>query len=78
MSAFLTPLRLLLVLLAVLLVANAFIRPGHPHFEAESLYGFWPLFGLIGGLALSVAAGAMFGPLLRRAPEETPEETDER
>ncbi len=63
------PARLFLVLLALLLALSLFIRPAHPHFEAEALFGFWPLFGLLGGLALAVAAGAMLGPLARLSPD---------
>uniref|UniRef100_A0A7C4AAD2 DUF1049 domain-containing protein n=1 Tax=Fundidesulfovibrio putealis TaxID=270496 RepID=A0A7C4AAD2_9BACT len=58
------------LLLALLLGANALLTPAHPHFEAEAVFGFWPLFGLAGGLALCVAGGAMLAPLLRCADRE--------
>ncbi|MDQ7031909.1 MAG: hypothetical protein Q9M37_04225 [Desulfonauticus sp.] len=32
--------------LACLVILNIFIRPHHPHFEAENFPGFWALFGL--------------------------------
>jgi hypothetical protein len=54
-----------LAVLALLACANLFVRPAHPHFEAETVFGFWPVFGLIGGLVLAVAGGAVLGPLTR-------------
>ena len=57
--------RLFFLILAVLLLAGLAVHPAHPHFEAEILFGFWPFFGLAGGVMLAVAAGAMLGPLTR-------------
>ncbi|GFK92558.1 hypothetical protein NNJEOMEG_00383 [Fundidesulfovibrio magnetotacticus] len=51
--------------LGVLVVAGLFVHPHHPHFAAESLYGFWPLFGLLGGTALALAGGLALRPLTR-------------
>lgn len=61
-----TSARVLLVLLAVLLAANIFIRPAHPHFGAEALPGFWAAFGLGVGLALAAFAGKLLAPALRQ------------
>ena len=55
--------------LAALLLLNLFMAPAHPHFAAETLPWFWAGFGLIGGVALAVAGGAMLGPLLRQKVE---------
>ena len=60
-----TSTRVLLALLAVLLVANVFIRPAHPHFGVEALPGFWAVFGLAVGLGLAAFAGKLLAPALR-------------
>lgn len=65
-----TALRLFWIILAALLCAALFIHPAHPHFEAETLFGFWPLFGLAGGMLLAVAAGAILGPLARYTEDQ--------
>jgi hypothetical protein len=65
--------RILLILLGVLMAANVFIRSGHPHFEAENIFGFWAGFGTLGGLVLCVFGGAMLGPLLRLKGEDAGE-----
>jgi purine-cytosine permease-like protein len=62
--------RTLVIVLGVLLAANVFIRSGHPHFEAENIFGYWAGFGTLGGLALCVVGGAMLGPLLRLKGED--------
>ncbi|MFP4071120.1 MAG: hypothetical protein ACLFTB_03635 [Desulfovibrionales bacterium] len=38
--------------LGVLLVANAFILPHHPHVNQEHYPGFWAVFSIVGGLGL--------------------------
>lgn len=61
-----TSARVLLVLLTVLLTANIFIRPAHPHFAVEALPGFWAAFGLAVGLGLAAFAGKLLAPALRQ------------
>jgi len=60
-----TSTRVLLVLLAVLLLANIFIRPAHPHFGVEALPGFWAVFGIAVGLGLAAFSGKLLAPALR-------------
>lgn len=49
----------------VLLVAlNVFIRPHHPHVDAEHLPGFWALFGLVLAVAMAVLMKGIVAPLL--------------
>lgn len=46
-------LSLFLAGLAGLVALNVFIHPHHPHVEAETIIGFWPVFGL--GVAVGLA-----------------------
>ncbi len=39
--------------LAGLVALNVFVHPHHPHVEAETVIGFWPVFGL--GVAVGLA-----------------------
>lgn len=39
--------------LAVMVGLNFLIYPPHPHFDAEKIPGFWPIFGL--GVAVALA-----------------------
>lgn len=68
-----TAARIFLAALAALLAANLFIRPDHPHFGAESAFGFWAAFGLAAGLALIALGGLGLGPLTRFPEEDSNE-----
>jgi len=50
--------------LALLLAINVFLRPEHPHVGAESLPGFWAVFGLALAVALAVLAKGILAPLI--------------
>ncbi|WP_147822567.1 hypothetical protein [Salidesulfovibrio onnuriiensis] len=52
------------VFLAVLLVANVFELPHHPHFAAEHWPGFWAVFGFIGAVVLAFVMKKIIGPML--------------
>lgn len=50
--------------LAVLLIANMFLLPHHPHFAAEHWPGFWALFGFLGAVILAFVMKKVIAPLL--------------
>jgi len=64
--------------LAALAAAGLFVHPHHPHFAAETLFGFWPLFGLLGGAALLALAGLALRPLTRWTPDGAQEDGHDR
>jgi len=56
-------------LLVLLLLANFFIRPQHPHFGLEKIPGFWAVFGLGGAILLAVLSKAAAHRLLGRGED---------
>lgn len=55
---------LLFAVLGLLVVLNYFLRPEHPHVEAEVLPGFWAVFGLAVAVAMAAVMKTVIGPLL--------------
>lgn len=55
---------LFLAALVLLVALNVFIRPHHPHVGAESLPGFWAIFGLGLAVAMAVLMKGVVAPLI--------------
>ncbi len=50
--------------LAGLVALNVFIHPHHPHVEAETMIGFWPVFGLGVAVVLAFVAKVVLANVL--------------
>ncbi len=68
-----TAARLFVAVLAALAAASLFVRPDHPHIQAETVAGFWAAFGFVAGLALIALGGLGLGPLTRFPEEDSNE-----
>lgn len=55
--------------LAGLVVANVFLRPHVPEFVFDAYAGFWPIFGLIVGLALVIVMKKIVQPMISRGDD---------
>lgn len=56
--------KLFLVALALLLGANVFVRPQHPHLGLEMYPGFWAVFGFVLAVAMAVVMKRLVAPIL--------------
>ncbi|MDR1546730.1 MAG: hypothetical protein LBU12_08500 [Deltaproteobacteria bacterium] len=57
------------VILAVLALLNLVVANHHPHFGVDAYPFFWPLFGLVVGLALIFAVKKIIQPLIKRSED---------
>ena len=57
------------VFLGLLLVLNIFIHPHHPHVAAESVIGFWAVFGFIGAVVMTFVLKKIVFPLISRSED---------
>lgn len=46
--------KIFFAILVLLVVANFFIHPHHPHVNQEKMYGFWAIFGFGVGIVMIV------------------------
>jgi len=60
----------LLLILAVLAVANFRLRPHEPHFGLDAQPLFWPVFGLVVGVVMVFLVKRIIQPCFLKRPED--------
>ena len=60
----------LLLLLALLALANFRLRPHEPHFGLDAQPLFWPLFGLVVGVIMVFLVKKIIQPCFLKRPED--------
>lgn len=59
----------LFIALGGLLVANIFLHPHHPHFQLETYWGFWALFGFGVSVLMTVVLKKIVFPIISRSED---------
>lgn len=59
----------LIAFLGLLVLANVFVHPHHPHFGLDAYPGFWAVFGFGGAVIMVAVLKKLVAPLLAR-PED--------